>query len=178
MTNVNKKLNNIEEVKKMKEKNKKIIKIFIFFLIASFPFISITQILGFETFLDSFENPESYLCFQDTSGLYASKSNNKQYIIIQKSTHPDFKFDDNDDIIYYKYSGKLECGKLKQKNYFHSLKAYCEIGKTEEESNPIYEHQIIGKIIQKVDENIFNIISIELWEISIHNLNIRALQTS
>lgn len=43
---------------------------------------------------------------------------------------------------------------------------------------PIYENQIIGKVIGNVDNNLWNTISMKIWDISIHNLNVKALFTN
>lgn len=38
---------------------------------------------------------------------------------------------------------------------------------------PIFKSQIIGKVIKVVDGNIWSELSIKIWEITIHNLNVR-----
>ena len=43
--------------------------------------------------------------------------------------------------------------------------------------DPIYEHQIIGKVVSRIDNNIWNKFSLEIWDASINNLNAVALFT-
>ena len=178
MTSVNKILNNMKRWMMGKKEIKKTIKLFIFFIIISLPFVTITQMIGMDTFLDSFENPDQYLCFQDNGDWFGVKTEESKYIIIQKATHPDFTIEDSDSIIYFKINGDITCSKIKQTNtYISSIKRYSPVNSNEEYEENIYESQIIGKIVNRADDNIWNILSIKIWEVSIHNLNIRALMT-
>lgn len=154
---------------------KNAIKICIFISIASLPFLTITQIIGMETFLDSFENPEHYVCLQDKDNLFGSNTKNGEYIIIQKSTHPEFNVKKSDSIIYCKIDGDIACNKVYQINNIGAIKRYHTTEENDITSQPIYQSQIIGKIINVVDNNIWNSISIKIWETSIYNLNLRAL---
>lgn len=128
-------------------------------------FLPIIQNLGVEEFLESFENPEYYLLLQ----------NNKKYEVVQLSSHPDFFIESGDTVIYYNLTGKLTYHKINQ------IKAtgmadiyYLSSG----ENQPIFKSQIVGKIIKETDRNLLNTISMNLWDVSIHNLNIKALVTN
>jgi len=160
----------------MKENLKKIIKLSIFLIIASLPFLTITQIIGMETFLDSFEHPESYVCLEGNGNWLGTKTKEAGYIIIQRASHPDFKIKDSDSVIYCKYNGEIACNQIKEKEYYmNSIKRYHAIDNNEPNEEIIYENQIIGKVIKTIDDNLWNTLSIKLWEISIYNLNIKAL---
>ena len=150
------------------------IKSCLFLIIASIPFVSITQIIGMDTFLDSFENCDYYLCFKDEDGLYATNINDKEYVIIQESSHPDFSAGKNDYIIYLTNDNELTCNRIYHVSSIGTFKRYHvqEMGSI---GHYVLENQVIGKVIRVVDENIWNLIFISVWEISIHNLNIRAL---
>lgn len=150
------------------------IKFCIFLIIASIPFISTTQMLGIDTFLDSFENSNHYLCVQDKDGLYATNTNDKEYIIIQESSHPDFSAEKNDYIIYLTENNELACNQVYHVSSIGTFKRY-HIQDTGSIGHHVLENQVIGKVIKVLDENIWNSISISIWEISINNLNIRAL---
>ena len=161
----------------MKEKLKKIIKLSIFLIIASLPFLTITQIIGMETFLDSFEHPESYICLEDNGKWLGTKTKEGGYIIIQRSSHPDFTIKDSDTVIYCKNNGEIACNQIKEKEYYmNSIKRYRAIDNNEPNEEIIYENQIIGKVIKTIDDNLWNTLSIKLWEISIYNLNIKAIE--
>jgi len=177
MTNVNKKLNNTKEVDEMKKIIKNVIKICIFISLASLPFISMTQLIGLDMFLDSFENPDYYICLQDKENSFGLGTNNGEYIIIQKSTHPEFDVETSDSVLYYDNDGDLACNKINAIDTVGAIERYYTTegyGKTDQ---TIFEMQIVGKIIKVVDGNIWNSISIRIWETSINSLNLRALLT-
>jgi hypothetical protein len=167
----------MEEVEKMKKIIKKTIKIFVFISIASLPFITVTQLMGLDTFLDSFENSDHYVCLQN-KGFFASKIDKEEYIIIQKSSHPEFKFQDDESIIYWDNDGEILCNKLKRIENVGSLKRYNINDNENEEQIPIYENQIVGKIINTIDNNIWYSISITIWDISVQNLNFNSFITN
>jgi hypothetical protein len=174
MARVNKILNSKEEMVKMKEPIKNLLQILVFISIASLPFISMTNILGIETFLDSFENPEAYICFKDRNQISGIQTNQESYIIIQISDHPSFVLEESDSILYYEMNGKIVCTKIHEiAGIGTSRKYYIEENEESFKEYPIYENQIIGKVVKVVDNNIWNELSIKLWEISINNLNPR-----
>jgi len=154
----------------MKRIIKNSIKLFVFISIASLPFISVTQLIGMNNFLDSFENSEYYL-FLENEGLFASKTTDEEYIIILKSSHPDFKIEEDDSIIYWRNDGEIVCNKIKMTDTFGALKKYQPIDNNDITDKSIYENQIIGKVINIIDNNIWNSISLKIWEISIQKLN-------
>jgi hypothetical protein len=123
-------------------------------------------------FLDSFENSSNYICIQDKENIFNSNTEG-DYLIIQKTSHPDFNIKKSDSIIYYNRDGNITFTKINQISSIASIKKY----HSDFEKNGIFEDQILGKIIEIVDENIINSISIKVWETSINKLNIRALIT-
>jgi len=159
----------------MKKKIKNVIKFCIFISLVSLPFITITQILGMETFLDSFENPSYYICLQDKDNSLGLNTKNEEYLIIQKSSHPEFNIKKSDSIIYCKNDGDIACNKVYNINNIGAIKIYYTTGENDFVSQPIYESQIIGKVITVVDSNIWNFFSIRIWDVSIHNLNLRTV---
>lgn len=156
---------------KITKKHKKIIKTAIFIIIATIPFISAASQMTLETFIDSFENPEHYLSLQNNN-IIKSASQNGDYIIIQKSTCPDFTIKEHDEIIYFENNGDIKCSIVLYKSQAGTIKQYYTINKDKSTTDSVYENQIIGKIIKTMDDNIWNSISIKTWDISIHQLNI------
>ena len=131
-----------------------------------------------DTFLDSFENPEDYIFFKSNTELLYSTVKEGEYIIILKTSHPDFEIKENDDIIYINEEGDLAYSKIRYSTSLGSTKKYYTAkGNNKINFNPIYESQIVGKIIKIVDNNLWNSISINMWDISIHQLNVNALIT-
>jgi hypothetical protein len=167
----------MEEVEMMKKIIKNSLKFIIFITFTILPFLTVTQLIGMETFLDSFENSEYYLCLQN-DGFFASKINNENHIIIIKSSHPNFRIKNGDSIIYWNNDGDILCNKLERLDDVGSLKRYKSINYKDEEQLPIYENQIIGRVINTVDNNIWFSISLKIWDISIQNLNFNSFLTN
>lgn len=155
---------------------KKMINIFIFLLIANFPFVSMVQILGFDIFIDSFENSGSYLYIDDAKKTINYNLSDGQYLIFQKSSHPDFLIKQKDIILYCKENGELTCQTVYSITSIGSLNYYTTSDNDDiDEQKPVYKNQILGKIISVVDGNILNKISMRIWDSSIHNFNINHL---
>jgi len=162
----------------MKGEHKKIIKILIFIIVAALPFISLTNMVGMDIFLDSFENPESYICLKNSDKIIELEDNNKEYIIIQKSTHPDFNIDTSDIVVYFSFEGDILCSEINEINAIGSFKRYqISDHQSENKETQIFQNQIIGKIVKTLEDNPWNTLLIKMWDISIHNLNINALRT-
>jgi hypothetical protein len=162
----------------MKEKVvKDIIKICAFIAIANLPFITITQLVGMDTFLDSFNNVQSYQYFKG-SILDRDDLDNK-YIVLQKSSHPKFSILTGDEIFYLKDEGGLMCRKVYNISRRGSTNKYYTINfEGNANDDPIYESEVIGKVISVVDNNIWNALSLKVWDVSINNLNAAALFTN
>ncbi len=153
-----------------------IVKICTFIALVNLPFITITQLVGMDTFLDSFDNPDSYQYFK-TNKLDLNTPN-KGYIVLQKTSHPDFSPIAGDTIFYLKDEGGLMCREIYHVSDRESMKKYYIINFDDEiDIKPIYEYQIIGKVVSSIDNNIWNKFSLEIWDASINNLNAVALFT-
>ena len=153
---------------------KNVIKISVFITFASLPFISVTHTIGMDIFLDSFENSEHYLYLQDEDNSLGLNTKGGEYLIIQKSAHPDFSVEKSDSIIYFKNDGDITCNKVNDISDIEAIKSY----HTMDENEPIFDGQIVGKVVKVVDGNLWNSISLKIWETSINNLNLRALLTN
>ena len=159
-----------------KNEIKKITKLIIFFSVSTLPFIGITNLLGIETFLDSFENPDSYLYIKNSERLIDSNFKDSSFIVIQESNHPEFFVKESDTVVYSSLTGDISCNKIEQIHSIGPLKKYELKGNDiKEYSETIYEEQIIGKVVKTTDKNIWNTISLELWTVTINNLNIYSL---
>jgi len=165
----------VDGKEEMKKIFKTILKICIFILIANLPFLTLAHITSMDTFLDSFENPEDYICLNSNSKLLHSTNTKEGYLIIQKTSHPDFKIEESDTIIYIKKEGGLACSRVYHYSYIGPTKKYFTDNTDDKISfNPVYEPQIVGKVVKIVDNNIWNSISIKIWDISIHDLNLHS----
>jgi hypothetical protein len=164
--------------KKLKLNPRKTLIFVAFVLISCLPFIYITELISLELFLDSFENSQNYVCIQDKNNEFET-STFGDYIIIQKSSHPDFQIEESDYIIYCDFEGEISYTKVSHINSIASVKRYHVEGEeSENEQCILFQNQIIGKILEIIDDNFINSISMKIWEISINNLNIRSILTS
>ncbi len=158
----------------MREDLKKIMEFCVFVSIASLPFMITTNVLGIDTFLDSFENPNSYVYFKDSDSISGITTNQEKYVIIQKTSHPSFEVHEKDTILYFNFEGELECNKINGiSGIGYSTKYYTNSEENEEDY--VFDNQVVGKVIQVLDENIITDLSLIVWDISISNLNIESI---
>ena len=140
---------------------KSIISICTFIAIVNMPFITITQLMGLEAFIDTFDNSESYQYFKSNK-LDLSNSNG-DYVVIQKSSHKDFLIREGDEIFYLKDEGGLICRKVYHISSQGLMKKYYTINYYDKiNDKPIYEDQVIGKVVGVIDDNIWNSISLKV----------------
>jgi hypothetical protein len=153
---------------------KRAVKFITFIICANLPFLTITQFLGIDTFIDSFKHPDSYqymkndnLRFPDTTG---------GYLILEKPTNQDYSIEKGDTILYRTTKDTLRYRVVDQINIQQGTLTYYTYAINEDYlDGPIYDQQIIGKIKGRIDDNIWNAFSLQIWELSIHNLNAAAL---
>lgn len=176
MTSVNK-IHKFEEVDRIDKKViRKTIELSIFILLANLPYITITQTIGMDSFLDSFENPEYYLYFSKEDYIVQNNFEKNCYILLQKSSHPAFSIKQGDIIMYIKGGRESAFNEIYQINGIGSEKRYYITNITDGLNEEIlYKNQIVGKVISDIDNNIWNTISMEIWDLSIHNFNVKAL---
>jgi hypothetical protein len=154
-----------------------VVKFCAFVIIANLPFLTITHLLGIDTFIDSFKHPNSYqyikndnIRFTDTKG---------GYVILEKTTDQDYSIVKGDTILYRTTKDTLRYRVVDQINIQQGVLTYYTAAINEDDlDGPIYDQQIIGKIKARIDDNIWNAFSLQIWELSIHNLNVVALFTN
>lgn len=145
----------VEEVVWIAVNHRRLLGFLFFNLLTIMPFLSAIRIMGIDNFIDSFENADYYtlLNLKDSC------------IIIQSSNHPEFTVE-REDVIIYRENGRLSMGKIYK---IGALGSYVVL----DEDIALCKGDIVGKVIKKLDKNMLNKISITLWDISIHNLNIK-----
>jgi len=165
-----------KKVNVKKENIKKIIEFAIVLTFIFLPFISITNIVGMETFLDSFENPESYVYIKNINEFTVLNAKKPSYVIIQKTEHPTFHIKESDMVLYSTLTGEIICDKIDSVHTIGPIYKYELRGSSfRDNSESIYKEQIIGKVIKIVDEDIWNTLMIKTWGATIYNLNINSL---
>lgn len=154
-----------------------LIKFFVFLIIANLPFLTMTQLIGVDTFLDSFQHPESYQFLKSDAMNLPDKKG--EYLVIEKPTHQDYSLVKGDNILYYTKDGSLQCRTIYQTHLHQGVKTYYTTTVHEDDlDGPIYDYQIIGKIKGFIEDNIWNALSLQVWDLSIDNLNAVALFTN
>ena len=151
-----------------------VLKISIFIALVNLPFVTMAGLIGLDEFTDSFENPESYQYFKTNK--IELETDNTGFIVVQKPSHPDFSIHPGDDIFFYKDEGGLMCRSIYHVHDQGFIKKYYVVlvdGSVDED--PIFESQIIGKVVSTVDNNPWNMLSLKFWDASINNLNAVAM---
>ena len=101
------------------------------------------------------------------------------YIILQKTSHPDFSVIKGDKIFYLKDEGGLMCRSVHKVNKNGPINIYYTTNSEDEiNDEPINEYHIIGKVVSVIDDNIWNSFSLEVWDLSRNNANAAALFTN
>lgn len=156
---------------------KGVVKFCAFVIIANLPFLTITQLLGIDTFIDSFKHPDSYQYIKnDKIRLPDTKGG---YLILKKPTDQDYSIEKGDTILYRTTKDTLRYRVVDQINIQQGALTYYTAAINEDDlDGPIYDQQIIGKIKGRIDDNIWNAFSLQIWELTIHNLNAAVLFTN
>jgi hypothetical protein len=148
-----------------------------FVIIANLPFLTMTQLIGIDTFLDSFQHPNSYQYLKNDKIDNADQKNG--YIILEKPTHQDYSIAQGDTILYRSTEGAIEYGTVCSIQDQHGETTYYTTTPSEDNlEGPIFEYQILGKNTRVVDDNIWNALSLHIWGLTIENLNAVALFTN
>ena len=130
----------------MNEIVKSAIKLCIFISLANLPFITISQLIGMDTFLDSFENPNFYLYLQGSVHSIESNIEDGTFIIFQKSSHPDFTVMERDTILLCKDDEGIVCHRIYHINCIGSVKRYHIMGN----NNSLADKPIYKKVLLKL----------------------------
>ncbi len=146
-----------------------IIKLCGFFIIANLPFLTISQLVGIDTFIDSFKHPGSFYYIKNEK--IHCMDVNGGYTILEKPTYQGFSIGEGDQILYHTIKDTLQQRIVYQIKSDDGIKTYYTTSNTDNTEGPIYEHQIIGKIIGRSEDNIWNSLCLQLWDLSIDNLN-------
>jgi len=148
----------------------KLLRLCIFFIIANLPFLTMTHLLGIETFLDSFQHPDSYHYLKNNNIVGLGQKTG--YIILMKPPHLDNYLCEGDRILYRSTDETVEC------RIVHSIQIKPEettyFMTTANENSfvePISEYQILGKTTGIIDDNPWNVLSIQIWSLTIEKLN-------
>lgn len=162
----------------MRERVKKVLfKIIILLITVNLPFLTLTQIFGINNFIDSYNNPEDYQYYKVND--LSIKKNENSLIVIQRTAHPDFEINEGDEIFHLFDEGGLLVSTVYKITQNGPVKRYYVLNFDNViESEPIYDFQIIGKVVNRIDNNPWNSLTLKIWDISKNNLNAVALLSS
>jgi len=141
-----------------------------FLIIANLPFLTISQLIGIDTFIDSFNHPGSYLYIKNKD--VTSMNPATGYIIIEKPTDQASTIREGDSILCHTIKNTLQQRIVSQIYTKDGITTYYTTSYNESIDAPLYESQIIGKIIGTSEDNIWYELCLQAWEISIEKLNI------
>jgi hypothetical protein len=146
----------------------------VFVFLVNLPFLSMSNILGSQIFIDSFEHPQHYHYIKtNTMSIYDTSSG---YLVVQTPSHPDFCLDVGDFIFYHTESGELYMRSIVSIEWQPPFKMYTVYGSDETASvESVISRYILGKVITSFDDSIWNRISVYTWDVSVNRLNIGAL---
>jgi len=151
----------------------RIAKIVLFFICANLPFLTVTNLLGIDTFIDSFHHPSSYLYIKNDN--IQSIDGKSSYLILEKPCYQGYKIEEGDTILYHTHDS-IQQSLVSRILVEQGLKTYyITMGDEDDTKGPIYEQQIIGRITGRLDDNLWNIICLQIWDLCIDNLNTVAL---
>jgi hypothetical protein len=144
-----------------------------FVILANLPFLTISQILGIDTFLDSFQHPKSYQYLKDDkiNGLEQKKG----YLIFTTLSSQENPITEGDTILYRGSANTIEYRMVYSIHIHHGDKTYYTTTSNGEKlDGPIYNYQILGKTTGIIEDNLWNALSIHIWSLAIKNLNVVA----
>jgi hypothetical protein len=98
-----------------------------------------------------------------------------EYIILEQPTYQGFSIQEGDHILYHTNKESLQQNIVNQVKSDNGITTYYTTSYTDDYDGPIYEQQIVGKIIGRSEDNIWNTLCLQLWDLSINNLNAVAL---
>ena len=146
----------------------------IIILIAILPFLTVTQYMGIECFLDSFDNPDQYYYSTKLLSYTQTSTPDNKCLVIQRSTHPSFTISEDDVIIYYSQSG-ITCDTVAMVIDQPVQKIYTNSVLAAQYPSPILDEEVLGKVVAIVDDNLWNSLAFSFWDTSTADLNVRAL---
>ncbi len=129
-----------------------------------------TNILGLETFLDSFQHPLSYQYLKNDR--INGVEQKTEYLIFTTWTSQKNPIVKGDVILYRNTAHTIVCGTVFSVQTQHGDQTYFTTFPNDEKlDGPIYNYQILGKTIGVIEDNLWNALSVHLWVMAIENLN-------
>lgn len=141
-----------------------------FFLIANLPFLTITQTIGIDTFIDSFNHPTAYTYIKNQD--VTSNSTFAGYIIIEKPSHQTPSIKQGDSILCHTIKNTIQQRMVSQIQKKDGITIYYTRSSTDVSDAPVYDSQIIGKIIGTSEDNPWYTLCLQVWELSREKLNV------
>ena len=151
-----------------------VMKFCVFFLIANLPFLTVTFLFGIDTFVDSFKYPNSYVYIKNNQ--IDNLDTTQGYILLEKPTHHGYIIKEGDTILYQTKTETVQRTVIHATTSENGLRSYYTRNQNKEEiDGPVHDYQIIGTIKGKFEDNIWNKLCIQIWELSINNFNAKVL---
>jgi hypothetical protein len=150
-----------------------ILKLCGFFIIANLPFLTISQLIGIDTFIDSFNHPSSFYYIKNEK--IPNMDSTAGYIILEKPPYQASVIREGDSILCHTIKNTLQQRIVSQIQTKEGITTYYTISYSNTIDAPIYESQILGKIIGTSEDNIWYALCLQVWKLSIEKLNVFVL---
>jgi hypothetical protein len=151
-----------------------LLKICGFILLANLPFLTITHLIGTDTFIESFKNPHHFYYIKNEN--IPNIDPTIRYIILEKPHNQASDIKAGDSILCQTVKNTLQQRTVSQIRTEQGTTTFYTISSTETTNTPIHASQIAGKIIGTSENNIWYLLSLQIWDVAITKLNILALQ--
>jgi hypothetical protein len=145
-------------------------KICMFVFIANLPFLTVAHLIGIEVFIESFQHPDAYQCIKTYGANNDTLS--KGYLLLETPIHEHFSIRNGDIILYKTGGGAVRCEPVFNVACRQGTMIYYTTTPTQGViTGPIYGTQILGKVTNTINDNLWNALCIQLWDFSTKNLN-------
>jgi hypothetical protein len=145
-------------------------KICIFFIVANLPFLTVVHLMGIDIFLESFQHPDTYQCIKTNEE--GNDTTTGGYFLLETPAYQGFIIQNGDIILYRTGDGSVRCEPVFCVELHQGTTIYYTTTLAEDDiKGPIYGTQVLGKVTGTIDDNLWNALSLQIWDFSIKNLN-------
>ena len=146
----------------------------LFIIVANLPFLTMVHLMGMDLFLASFHHPEMYQYLKVQNG--TDQIIPEGYLLIEKPISRGFLIHNGDTILYRTGEGAVRCEAVLSVELRQGTTAYYTSTPARDDiKEPIYDTQVLGKVSTTVDDNLWNVLCLRLWDYSIQHLNVHHL---
>ncbi len=148
-----------------------VLKLIGFFILVNLPFLTVTHLIGIDTFIDSFQHPTIYSFIKNDDSTNALTG----YLVIKIPSNQASVIKEGDSILCHTIKNTVQQRIVSQIQTKDGITIYYTTSLTDSSDAVVYDSQIIGKIIANSGDNLWYTLCLQTWELSIEKLNIQTL---